>query len=122
MSEPAKMLDGEAPPCPELLADAVEALEAGRLPAEHALEELVHLVEQRPAVARELRRRRGLRALRRAALENPGASGRTVAVIAARRFGDAHPDTLRKWARWGREAVEPPQEAAEAQGHKEASP
>lgn len=119
MSQDLEPAEGEAPPCAELLAEAVEELEAGRLPRAFAVEELVHLVEQRPAVARELRRRRGLRALRRAALENPGASARTVAEIAARRFGEAHPDTLR---RWGREAVESPQDAADAQGHKEASP
>jgi hypothetical protein len=51
----------EAPPDPGLLVDVLEALEAGRAPHPHAIEELEHLLNGMAFVARELRRRRAVR-------------------------------------------------------------
>lgn len=94
----------EAPPDPDLLAEAVEALDAGRLPDATALEELVHLAEMRPDVQRVLRKRRALRIFDQVAAKNPGASDRALAEIAARKAGELA-DTVRKW---GRERRGPP--------------
>lgn len=88
----------EAPPDPELLAEAVEALNAGRLPVAAALEEIAHLAELRPDVQRALRRRHALRVLDQVSAENPGASDRALADIAARKAGELA-DTVRKWGR-----------------------
>jgi hypothetical protein len=90
----------EAPPDAELLADAVEALEAGRLPPEFALEEVVHVLRGVPRVAAELRRREGCRMVARVQAANPCASMRAVAAIVGRRLG-VSPETVRGWARAG---------------------
>ncbi len=115
-------LETDAPPCAELLADALEALEAGERPREFAAEELVHLLERMPAVARERRRRRGLRALDEAAAKNPGSSRRFIAAIAARRTGEPA-DTLRRWdrERWDADAGDSPHGREDAAGRKEPS-
>ena len=94
MNEPS-LPDADAPPDADLLADAFEALEAGRLPAEFAREELTHLLGGMPRVAAELRRRPAVRRMRE--LVSTGEySGRS----AAERVGAElciSPETIRKW-------------------------
>ncbi|ABC81569.1 hypothetical protein [Anaeromyxobacter dehalogenans] len=89
-------LELEAPPDVGLLADSAEALEAGRVPAEVALEELLHLLEQRPAVARELRRRRALRRVAELLASGEYPSVRAAAPRVAREVG-SQPETIRWW-------------------------
>lgn len=91
----------DAPADAELLADAVEALEAGCMPAEFALEELLHLVRQRAAVDWALRRRCAVRAF-----EAERAAGRSrvqAAGVVARRLFESR-NTIMGWARAARPA------------------
>ncbi|MFT3917305.1 MAG: hypothetical protein QM704_25435 [Anaeromyxobacteraceae bacterium] len=98
-----------------LLADALEALAAGRLPEPAALAELRKLVESRPAVAREARRRVGAAIYQD--LVASGFSSREAALATRRRLlalgylpqEVPHPQTIRQ--RWGPLGSSPPVEA-----------
>lgn len=87
----------DAPPDAGLLADVLEALEGRRLPHAHAVEELEHLLESMPRVARELRRRRALRRVEVLVDFVPEyTSVRSVAPRVAREVGAAA-ETVRGW-------------------------
>jgi hypothetical protein len=93
-----RQVDTDAPPDAGLLADAVEALEAGRLPREFALEEVCHLLRARPLVARELRRRGVLRTVDLERERDPHQSAVAVAKRVALRLG-VPAETVRSWMR-----------------------
>lgn len=111
----ADPLELDAPLDVGLLADFLEAIEAGRPPSQAALEEVAPLVEARALVARELRRRRALLVVAAVRSANPGASGRTIAQLAARRLGE---DAERvRW--WVRTAGDSTQDLRDADARKE---
>lgn len=88
----------DAPPEPGLLADVVEALEAGRLPSEAAIEEVVFLLRGRGLVEGELLRREALRTVTEIRARYPLLSMVAVARMAAPRVG-APSESIRRWAR-----------------------
>jgi len=100
---------------PALLADALEAFAAGRLPEPAALAEVCRLVESRPAVAREARRRVGAAIYQD--LVASGLSSREAALATRRRLFALgylpqevpHPQTIRQ--RWGALGSSQPVEA-----------
>jgi hypothetical protein len=90
------MSNRDAPPDPGFLADALEALEAGRLPHAFAAEELVHLLVQMPRVVAERRRRRALRRVEVLLEFGDYPSVRSLATRVANEVGVAA-ETVRGW-------------------------
>lgn len=89
-------VEGEPPPDPEKLADAVEALMRGLLPDRAALEALVYLARRRGFVDLELRRRRAGRVAAEVRAAHPYLSCRAVARKVGELMGE-HADTVRRW-------------------------